>query len=372
LISQFPSAHDPSRYHRIRISFYFVSLLETIFFLWVIQMTGVAQELQSYLSGHGLPWWAIAAVFAASLHVTMVVLQSPQHVYKGYILEKKAGLSNEPFRQWLTDEFKAGALGLGLHMLVVVAFFGIVRMFGTFWWLGVAGFWLGMTVCISMVLPQWIIPLFYPMRVLSPSTLKERLMKRVRDSRLSIRDIYEIALSRKTRKANAAVVGFGATRRIVLGDTLIKMFSPSEIESVLCHELAHYERRHILKRIAISFVGMLAILWGLAVSSSHWVAWSGALTLSDAGIYPTLLLILAVLQFFGLPLQNLVSRRMETEADAYALRAADPTDFISAMKKLGKLNYAHEKPHPIIEFWFYSHPAIWRRIQAAVAAKGIA
>ena len=177
--------------------------------------------------------------------------------------------------------------------------------------------------------------------------------------------IFSFDLSKNTRKANAAFTGLGRSRRIILGDTLVKNFSVEEIETVFAHELGHYRFGHIRSGIV---TGTISTFAGLFVAARLYEASAAALGFpspTDLAALPLLAIWLSVFGLVTSPIANMISRRHEKQADAYAVRTTGKRDaFASALRKLSDMNLADPAPHPFVVFMFYSHPPVTKRIQA--------
>ncbi len=181
-----------------------------------------------------------------------------------------------------------------------------------------------------------------------------------------MKGVFEWKLSEKSKKANAALMGLGNTRRIILADTLLERFQDDEVEAVLAHELGHHVHHDIFKSIAIQggalFLGFYLIHRTLDGLTPHF-GYHGA---ADFANLPLLALVATALSLVLLPAVNSYSRAMERQADAYALHAiASREPFITSMEKLADLNLAERQPNPWIEFIFHSHPSIQKRIAFA-------
>jgi STE24 endopeptidase len=178
--------------------------------------------------------------------------------------------------------------------------------------------------------------------------------------------VFEWKLSEKSKKANAALVGLGNTRRIILSDTLLEQFREDEVEAVLAHEFGHHVHRHLLQGIAAQAVATFLGFYLVDVALfrlSHFFGYAG---LADYANLPLLALVATALSLLLLPAVNAHSRAMERQADAYALQTiASKSAFVSSMEKLAALNLAERKPHPWIEFIFHSHPSIEKRVAFA-------
>jgi STE24 endopeptidase len=186
---------------------------------------------------------------------------------------------------------------------------------------------------------------------------------------LSIQGVYRLGLSEGTSKANAMLAGLGRTRRVLMGDTLLDQFSPDEIEVIFAHEIGHHVFRHIRKMIVTGLVYSLVGFW---VCDRVLMAWAGSHygTVSPHNLPPaTLPLLMLVLTLFSLvlePVQNAISRRYERQCDRYALdRTGLRAAYVSAFRKLARLNKDDPAPHPLEVFLFHSHPPICERLAMA-------
>ena len=211
-----------------------------------------------------------------------------------------------------------------------------------------------------------IFPIFFKVKPLENPSLTERLLELSRRAGTRVKGVFEWKLSEKSKKANAALMGLGNTRRIILSDTLLEKFQDEEVEAVLAHELGHHVHRHILQSIALqgvaTFVGFYLIHRTLIWLTPHF----GFQGIADFANLPLVALVTTFLSLALLPVVNSYSRAMERQADAYALRAIPSrAPFISSMEKLAELNLAERQPHPWIEFIFHSHPSIQKRIDFA-------
>jgi len=219
---------------------------------------------------------------------------------------------------------------------------------------------------LANLAPILIFPIFFKFKPLENPSLTERLLELSRHAGTRVKGVFEWKLSEKSKKANAALVGLGNTRRIVLSDTLLAQFRDEEVEAVLAHEFGHHVHRHMFQGIAIqggtTFLGFYLIHRTLGWLSPHF-GFQGA---ADFANLPLLALVTVGLSLLLLPAVNAHSRAVERQADAYALRAISSRDaFISSMEKLAELNLAERQPHPWIELIFHSHPSIAKRISFA-------
>ena len=309
--------------------------------------------------------------FAVFLYVLMLMLISkaigtPLDYYS-FRLEHRYNLSNQKLRSWLWDESKGLLIGLLLATIVVELLYLLVRHAPQHWWLAAWAVFLGLFVLLAQLAPVVLFPIFYKFEPLENEELKRRLIVLSERAGTRVRGVYKWNLSEKSKKANAALTGLGATRRIILADTLLDHYSADEIEAVLAHELGHHVHRHILKSIFVQAGITLFGFWlanevlRYAVDRRHMFE-----TLSDFANLPLLILVSTVLGFLLMPALNAYSRFNERQADRYCFQSvASVEPFISSMNKLAEQNLAEKNPSRWVEWLFHSHPAIAKRIAAA-------
>ena len=337
--------------------------------LIVLLLTGWTDWLRDVALHAGFQSYA----FALFLYVLMLVAISKAVGigvdYYGFRLEHRFQLSNQRLRAWIWDEVKGLLLTAVLAAALVELLYLVIRQFPEQWWLLAWVGFLAVAVLMAQLAPVLLFPIFYKFEPLQDEDLKLRLVRLSERAGTRIRGVYKWHLSEKSKKANAALTGLGATRRIILADTLLENYSPDEIEAVLAHELGHHVHKHILKSIGVqavvTFVGFWAANWTLHYAINRWHMFE---TLSDFANLPLLVLTFTVLSFVLMPALNGLSRFHERQADRYALaNIAGVGPFISSMNKLADQNLAERTPSRWVEWWFHSHPAIARRVAAAEA-----
>lgn len=329
----------------------------------------VAVPLEAILAGR---LQSETARLIAILLVTMALhlaISFPLSVYAGYWLEHRFGLSHQTFGQWLARYAKRNVLAVVFSLLLFVGLYWIIWLVGQWWWLAAAGGFFAVSVLFGQWMPVVILPLFYKIERLDDAELARRMTRLAEGTGLSIEGVYRMGLSAETAKANAMLAGLGRTRRVLLGDTLLDQFSPDEIEVILAHEIGHHVYRHIRKMIAVGFVYSVAGFWLCDGILLYWagrhygVAEPSQLPASSL---PLLMLVLTVFALLLEPLQNFISRRYERQCDRYALdRTGLREAYLSAFRKLARLNKDDPEPHPLEVFWFHSHPPIRERLAMA-------
>jgi STE24 endopeptidase len=358
------------RYHGLRYGLFFAALAAAAAFL-LFELGRGPGGLYAAAAARFPEGPARLAAYLAAFHLVLYAVQAPFRWARSWALERAFGLSAEPLGRWIGDEAKAGLLGFALLAPLVGAFYALVGAVPRGWWLPAALAWAALSAFLAWVFPRLVLPLFYPLRPLREGELRARLLAVASRAGVPARGIYEIALSRKTRKANAAVVGIGSARRIVLGDTLLEAFSPGEIETVLAHELGHEKRRHAVRILAGEALFAAAGLWALERLSEPLAAAFSARGIGDPALYPALLLLAGLYGFALLPLRNAWSRCLEREADRFALElTGEGAVFASALGKLADMNLALRSPGRLVRLLFYTHPPMVERIRAALAFAG--
>jgi len=311
--------------------------------------------------------------YAVFLYVLMLVVISkaigvPLEYY-GFRLEHRYHLSNQKLRSWLWDEFKSFLIGLILATLIVEVLYMLMRREPQHWWLIAWGVFLGLFVLLAQLAPVVLFPIFYKFEPLDNEELKRRLIILGERAGTRVRGVYKWHLSEKSKKANAALTGLGATRRIILADTLLDNYSEDEIEAVLAHELGHHVHRHILKSILVQ-AAITLLGFGLANEVLLYAIERFNMfdTMSDFANLPLLILVSSVLSFLLMPALHAYSRFNERQADRYCFRSvASVEPFVSAMTRLAEQNLAEKTPSRWVEWFFHSHPAIAKRVAAAEA-----
>jgi len=310
--------------------------------------------------------WFTIAVYLFLFTAIYDLITLPISFYSGFILEKRFRLSTENLWAWIKKEVKKALLSFVLFLPVVELIYLFLDRFPGFWWFLAAGIWILFTIIFAKLAPVLVLPLFYKTSALEDEALKERLMQLAEGTGFEIGNVERMEVSKETKKANAALVGSGRTRRILLTDTLLASFTHEEIAAVLAHELGHHIRGHLWKLLALgsiaAIVGFFLAGFLLRLGVPHF----GFEGLSDIANFPLLLLVLIGFGLLLLPLQNGISRKLEARSDRYALnKTKDPASFISAMEKLARLSLADRSPNRFIEFFFHDHPPIEKRIKMA-------
>jgi STE24 endopeptidase len=284
------------------------------------------------------------------------------------VVEQRFGFNRMSKGIFFLDRLKGVLLAaaFGLPLLFVVLW--LMNRAGSLWWLWTWIVWVVFQMLVLVLYPSFIAPLFNKFEPLKDEALKSRIEALMKRCGFAAKGLFVMDGSRRSAHGNAYFTGFGAAKRIVFFDTLLARLSGSEIEAVLAHELGHFKRRHVIKRMLVTFaisLVMLALLGWL--KESVWFY-------EGLGVRPSLLggndglalvlffLALPVFIFFVTPLGSLSSRKHEFEADAFAATQTDAHDLVNALVKLYEDNASTLTPDPLYTAFYYSHPPASQRI----------
>jgi STE24 endopeptidase len=365
-----------TRYHRLKRRASLAALTWTALALAVLLASGAsaalgaaAARLARLVPG---PWDGslVVVLYVTALSLVHEAGSLPIAWYSGFLIERRYGLSNESIGEWLRDRAQSFAIGLALGAAAASVMYLFIRRWPDLWWLPTAAAFALATVGVTGLAPLVLLPLFYRVKPLERGPLAARLLALAERAGARVLGVYEWGMGAKTRKANAALAGLGATRRILLSDTLLTEYSDDEIETVLAHELAHHVHGDIWKGLALESGLMLS---GLFVAARVLAAFGGDLGLTgpaDPAGLPLVLLASGAVSVAMMPAAHGLSRSCERSADRFALEITqNPAAFMSAMRRLGAQNLAENHPPRLIQWLFYSHPPVRERIAAAQAFK---
>lgn len=363
--SEAPEEARARGYHHRRLALSLVDLAVAAAYLFALVETRAAGRLGTWLAPWTSRWWIQLALVLAALAGGYRLATLPLAWLGGFWLPRRYGLLHQPLGRWLWDATKAGLLGGALGLLAAEIVYGLLRL-TPWWWLRAAAIFLGGYALLALIAPVWLVPLFYRLTPLPDGDLKARLLALARRVGVPVAGIWVVDQSRKSRTANAAVTGLGRTRRILLFDTLIQEFTPDEVEAVLAHELAHQLHRDIPRGLLVQGALTLVTFWVIDRTLRLGLGPLGLAGPGDIAGLPLFGLILLGAGLAALPVGNGWSRRVERQADRFALETIpDAGAFIRSMERLATLNLAQRAPHPLEEFLLYSHPSIGRRIASA-------
>lgn len=329
------------------------------------------------LFGHVLGWGAPDAVWTRALFIlvagTLLSIPSlPFEWWEQFRIEARFGFNQSTPKLWVSDKLKGAVLAFVIGFPLLWALLSLVGWVGGWWWGWGFALIFGFQLLMLVLYPKLILPLFNKLTPLPEGDLRTRLLALGDRTGFRAKTIEVMDGSKRSGHSNAFFTGFGRFRRIVLFDTLIAQLAPEELEAVLAHEIGHYRRGHIPKMLAISAATMLAgfalIAW---LAQAPW--FNRAFGFPAGELAPAFLLfglLSGVVTFWFAPLRNLLSRKHEYEADAFAREAVGgPNPMVGALRKLAQKNLSNLTPHPWFSAFFYSHPTLVERERALVAER---
>jgi STE24 endopeptidase len=352
-------------YNKIKVRISIADIFIDITLLAVLAFSGISVFIAGAASVTGNDY-SNFILFIFFIGVIFSVTGFPLSFYSSYILEHRFGLSNQTVAKWFLERAKSSFVGALIGIPVAVTFYFLLKAAGDLWWFYFSLFIFFVSVFLAKIAPVVIFPIFYKFKELDNDELKVRLEEILKNVNIDIKGIFSFNMSKDTKKANAGFTGLGRSKRIILSDTLLENFTEDEIAVVFAHEAGHYRHRHIVKNIILSTIIIFSTFFICGSLYTLTIENMGYEKIYDLAALPVLVFYLTIFGLIMMPLTNYISRKYEFEADRYALEVTGDIDsFVSTMEKLAARNLADREPHPVIEFIFYSHPSIKRRIAAA-------
>lgn len=356
---------NSKRYNNLKLALGIVQSALTFFIILIFVHSGLSLKTEKYFSAYIKNDYLLFLFYFIIVSFVLGIIFFPFNYYLGYYLEHKYNLSNQTFLKWIWEETKSVLVSAAIGLPVLIFFFYVIRNYGDLWWLPLAVGLFFFSVILAKLVPIVILPIFYKVTPLENETLKNKITSLALQAGMKVENIYTFDMSKNTKKANAAFTGLGKTKRILLGDTLIKNYSDDEIETVVAHELGHYKKKHIPISLLIGTIMSFGILFLISIFYKASLTWFGFDNISQISALPIIILWAMLISLIITPLSNLISRKFEYEADQYAVETTGKaSEFISVLEKLTEQNLGDKNPHPFVEWYFYSHPSINRRIAA--------
>jgi STE24 endopeptidase len=332
--------------------------------LW-LTLGGLIESISNFWAR----WLEAGSVLhGTALLLTIFFIQAalglPTTLYRTFVVEERFGFNRMTAKLFLLDLLKHTLVGLALGVPLLVAVLWLMNRAGEHWWLYVWILWVAYSLLMMMLYPAFIMPLFNKFTPIEKGELQARIAALLERTGFRSSGLFMMDGSKRSSHGNAFFTGFGATKRIVLFDTLVNRLQPPEVEAVLAHELGHYKLHHIAKGMALTFGVSFAVLFvlGQLIDKPWFYQGLGVATPSNAAALVLFFLVLPEFLFFVNPLTSLYSRKREFEADAYATNHANAAELVTALVKLYKDNAATLTPDPLHSAFYDSHPPAATRI----------
>lgn len=311
----------------------------------------------------------LTSIVVALLLIAVIgAVTLPFTLYRDWVLDRRYGLERVSLRDWLSTYLKSAVVGVTLAIGALVVMHAAAWVSAEWWWLLSALLLGGAQLGVTMAVPS-LLPLFAQLRPLTRAGLDERLERLGKKAGGMTLPVYEWRDATAARRAQAALVGLGRTRRVLLSGTLLEAFGEDEIEVIVAHELAH----HVHRDLWTAALSRLATL-----TAGFWLAhqWLEALSLGRAGVrgptdpvaLPLIVLAVGAVTMMAAPLILALSRRQERQADRFSLDlTSNPDAFVTVMRRMAAMNLAEDRPSRWTDVFFATHPAVTDRIAAARA-----
>jgi len=352
------NAAKSSRYHRARRYADGAACLVAAAVLATLLLTGWSASLRTAAGGR-------PSLYAIAVLLLVGAALLPISLYRGYWLERQYQLSETSAVRWLRGRMSIGVLAVaaaGLLAELLAWSMGWPHL----WWAIAALFCAAAAALLTASGPVFFLPLLEGSRPVSRDPLRQRLESLSARAGVPVLGIDELPLGHRSRRVSAALVGAGATRRIVLSDTLLNNYSDDEIEVVMAHEMGHHIHRHVLKSLAAEFFLLLAAFRAAAAALDASWRWLGLTSAADLAGLPLVVLTVGGVLLAATPLLNVWSRAHERRADRFALETASrPAAFIGVVRRMAAQNLAEERPSSAAFLLFHTHPTAEERIAAA-------
>jgi len=347
-----------------------LSLLQswvTLVLLLGLLYTGVVTAAVEFLDETGTHPIAQGIAFFLGLFVASRIAAVPFSLYSTFVVDEQFEFNEMTPTLWVRDFVVGLLVGGALLVALLVPLLALVEWSPTLWW--VAGGWLllvAFLLVMQVVYPRVIAPLFNDFEPIEEGELRERVESVFDRAGFEADEMYTMDASRRSSRLNAYFIGFGRTKRVVLFDTLVEKLDGPQIEGVLAHELAHWKRHHVWKRlgaVAVQLGIVLAVLGYLL--TTEWVFDLFALPASTtyAGLFVALLFVEPVLELTA-PLVNRLSLTHEREADRFAVDVmGEGEPMVGALAQLARENLSNPFPHPWYAAFNHQHPPVPERIR---------
>ena len=319
---------------------------------------GGLQRLDDIWQQFGLGTIPTGVAMLISVFMIITILELPFSLYHTFVIEERFGFNRTTVATYVSDLLKQALLMLLLGVPLAGAALWLMQESGSFWWLYLWLLWAGFSLVMLWAYPAVIAPLFNKFNPLEDDDLQRRIQSLLDRCGFRSQGIFVMDGSRRSGHGNAYFTGMGQNKRIVFFDTLLKTLEPDEIEAVLAHELGHFKRKHVQKRIITMMLMSLAglALLGWLIQQTWFYQGLGVQQPTNHLALLLFLMVSPVFTVFLQPVASWFSRKHEFEADDYAATQSSAADLVRALVKMYKDNASTLTPDPIYSAFYDSHP----------------
>ncbi|MEW5815963.1 MAG: M48 family metallopeptidase [Spirochaetota bacterium] len=342
------------------------SAISAILLLFIV-LSGALGIIDTWVKALSIPGYLHGIVYIFIISLVFKFISLPFSLYSQFVIEARFGFNRMTIPLFFLDLLKGVLVSAVIMLPLLAGLFWFMDRAGEYWWSLAFAFIVVFQLLITILYPLVIAPLFNKFTPLEDGPLKEKLENLAGKLSFKTKGIFVMDGSKRSKHSNAYFTGLGRSKRIVLFDTLVKLFTPDELSAVLAHEIGHAKRRHVVKGLVLSLALMCAGLFivSLLLHVEPLFKAFGFSRPSNYGILVVLSFCSGPFTFFLTPLFTAWSRKHEYEADRFAVDATGGADGLkNALITLGKDNLSNLTPHPLYSFYHYSHPTLGERIKA--------
>lgn len=354
-------------YTKVRTRFGFITGIFDLVLVLGFWFSGGFNWLDEIVKAWGFGELITGVIYIFILMIVKSVISLPFSIYSTFVIEERFGFNKTTAKTFVLDLLKGLALAVVIGVPLLAGILAFFIYTGSLAWLYAWGAVTVFTLIMQYVAPTWIMPLFNKFTPLEEGELKTKIEAYTEKVKFPLKGLFVIDGSKRSSKSNAFFTGFGKNKRVALYDTLIENHTDEELVAVLAHEIGHYKKKHIIKRMIAGFIqsGVLFFLLSIFLNAEGLF---DAFYMDEMSVYAGLIffgMLYAPIDMILSVFMQLSSRKHEYEADAFAAETTgQPADMISTLKKLSKDNLSNLTPHPFYVFLNYSHPPVLQRIHA--------
>jgi STE24 endopeptidase len=353
------------KYLKTNTKFGFIISSFDLGIILVFWFSGGFQYIDSFVRSFDFGPIITGLLFTGILLILKLLISLPFSIYSTFVIEEKFGFNKTTPKIFLTDIIKSVVLSAVLGGILLSIIFWFLESGGKYAWIMCWGASTLFMLAVQYIVPTWIMPLFNKFSPMEDGDLKEAILEYAKSIGFALSNIFVMDGSKRSSKSNAFFTGFGKNRRIVLFDTLIKEQTTKELVAVLAHEMGHFKKKHIIKRMITGIIQMGFVFFLISIFISHKGLFN-AFFMENGSVYAGLIffsMLYSPIDLFMSIILQIFSRKDEYEADRFAAKSLkDSTALINALKKLSVHNLSNLTPHPFYVFLNYSHPPVLERI----------
>ncbi|MGL1890309.1 MAG: M48 family metallopeptidase [Spirochaetaceae bacterium] len=331
----------------------------------IILLSGVLGSVEQFFMGFFTNKTILGLSFIAGISVLQFIIDLPLSLYSTFVIEEEFGFNKMTLKSYITDTLKQTVLGIIIGGILLAALFFFMDKTGGNWWLWASIFFISFQLILFLIYPNFIAPIFNKFKPLEDGELKEALETMASSANFALNGIFVMDGSKRSGHSNAYFTGIGKSKRIVLYDTLVEQLTNSELCGVLAHEIGHWKKGHIRKRLLTTMltVPVAFYILSLALNFDPLFLMFNLETGTYHGMLVLMLMISSSFTFFLTPISSYRSRKHEFEADDFAKEITGESDpLIQALLKLSKDNLSNLTPDKIYSSYHYSHPPVSERV----------